>query len=48
MIKSEKSKTKSEDKRDIKSFDMAYEEYLKDPKKYSMDEVKEMLGLTKE
>lgn len=36
---------KIEDEYDAAVADMAYEEYLKDPVTYSMDEVKEMLDL---
>ena len=37
--------TKLEDEEDIKVFDKAYQEYLKDRKTYSSEEVIKLLGL---
>lgn len=34
-----------EDQHDLEAFNKAYAEYLKDPKTYSMEEVKEKLGI---
>ncbi len=34
-----------EDQQDMEAFDKAYAKYLKDPKTYSMEEVKERLGI---
>jgi len=34
-----------EDQQDMEAFDKAYAKYLKDPKTYSMEEVKEKLGI---
>ena len=34
-----------EDQQDMEAFDKAYAKYLEDPKTYSMEEVKERLGI---
>ena len=43
-MKKKKLPALSEDEQDIKDFDKAYKEFLKNPKTYSTDEVIKILG----